>query len=165
MSFNPEILYSVIPPVYALLSAVFSKGEDWFFEKQATRFCRDKNLDLRMVDAFSLIAKSSVALRNYIISLFSGLLSIIIAFHRWPEKLRYFGVLLVIASFLIFFNRWIWRIFSLEPYEIAEKKVPKRKPKFGEFAFHNYIYAELFTRQQICFNIFLIIIILIGQLL
>jgi hypothetical protein len=90
--------------------------------------------------------------------LLSGFISLLIAFHQWPSCCRFITLILVSAWCAIFFKSLLFKIFSLELDEF-HSKVPKKS------GFKNYTWTHLFTRQQIMFNIFLILLIIIGHVI
>jgi len=99
-----ELLYSLIPPFFSLSAIALSKWEKDYFDYKAEQLCRAKGLDLRMSDFLGHIAKSSNALKNYMVNVSSGILSIAIAFHKWPSPYQYCAALSVLVVFFTFIS-------------------------------------------------------------
>jgi hypothetical protein len=154
----------LIAPAFALISILVGAGESFYIRKQADRLCKDKGIDSALAPYFAIVAESAVVLRNLVTCIVSGLLSIVVAFKTWPESYRFFGVLIVICAFLLFFRGWFWQVLSLDLYQIVSEKVRRRKARSGSL-FRSYTYAQLYRREQIAFNVALIVVIVVGWLL
>jgi hypothetical protein len=159
-----NVLYPLIPPIFALLTIIFSKAENQCFDRQAINICRAKNLPPEMSTFISGIAKSAASLKNHVVTMASGFLSFLIALQKFQDPWRYIMAVIVGVMFLLIFRTWTWKIFSLPLDEISQVKVPKKQNHSGS-AFHDYTYAQMFTRMHLIFNILLIVIILIGHYL
>jgi hypothetical protein len=162
MSYD-EFLYPFIPPVFALLTIIFSKFENQYFDKQAINLSRIKERpeDDRL---FAGIAKSSASFKNHIVTMTSGFLSLVIALGKWPDPWRFYMAAAVILIFLFVFRSWTWKIFSLSLDEISAARMRRKKRAITDPAFQQYTYAELFTKLHLIFNCALMIIIFVGQL-
>lgn len=160
------LLYSVLPPSFVILTIIFAylTKEDQDLQRRATNLCTARTLQPEMGALLAQVAKSSVALKNNITLMSSGFLSLVIVFHKWPGNLRYVAALAVIIPFIILW-RWTSSISSIDLDKITAELVERRKRKPGKPAFHNYTYGQLFTYLNISLNVFLIIMIVTGQLL
>jgi hypothetical protein len=161
---NVELLYPLIPPVFALLTMIFSKAENRYFDIQADNIYKARTLSPDMRPLLGAIAKSSASLKNHIVTLTSCFLSILIALHKWADPWRYLMAVMVGVIFLLIFRSWIWKIFSLRLDEMQDR-VPKKKRHPNDSAFHTYTYAQLFNKFHIAFNITIVFIVLIGYVL
>jgi len=160
-----QILYSLIPPLFSLFITCFSRVENVYFDRRAIALCHARQLNINMSVFIARVAKSSAALKNHMVSIFSGVVSILIAFNEWPSQWRYMAAIIVAILLLIFIYGSIWTLFSLHLDEMYGEKVQRKKPRPGKPSHHNYTYEQLSTVQQIVFNISLIFIILLGHYL
>jgi hypothetical protein len=156
--------YALMPPIFALLTIAFSSAESDYFVQQATDLSRTMNRPFYQT-LFTDIAKSASALKNHIVTLISFFLSLLIIFHKWPDPWRYIITDISVVVFLLIFRTWTWRIFSLPLNGISGTSPRKKQRHADDSPFHDYTYAEYFTRLHIIFNIALCIIILTGYLI
>jgi hypothetical protein len=150
-----SLVYSLVPIGFALL--ISAPGEDGYFDKQAKALCVEKKFDASIQPYMAATAKSAVALHNQFETMTSGLLTLVLAFNVWPTGLRYIAVVILVIAYLACFRTWIWRIFSLDLYEITTSRPQKKGTRFATHTF-----AQLFKVQQFVFNIFGAAVITLG---
>jgi len=134
-----------------------SRGADGYIERQSGVFCKLKGFS-RPEDPghIAVFALSAVALKDHAITLLSGLATVFIVFHDWPPQLQYYGAGAAILLFIIYIANWFWQMMSLNLFEIIDAKV---RAKAGH---RSYTYAQLFTVQQVVFNLLLVILVGVG---
>jgi hypothetical protein len=115
-----------VPIGFALL--ISTPGEDDYFDRQARTLCIEKKFEASIQPYMSATAKSAVVLHNQFETMTCGLLTLVLAFNVWPTGLRYIAVLMLVIAYLACFRRWIWRIFSLDLYEITSSRPQKKEP-------------------------------------
>lgn len=152
-----RLLSGLFPPVFALTIMWVSRGADAYIERQSGTFCAAKGFsgagDAGKIAAFAL---SAVALKDHVITLLSGLATVVILFHDWPTRFQYYGAGAAIVLFIIYIGNWFWQVMSLNLDEIVDAKV---RAKAGN---RSYTYAQLFTVQQMIFNVLLMILVWVG---
>jgi hypothetical protein len=152
-----KLVTGLFPPVFTLAIMWLSRGADSYVRRQSEIFCTINAFtiagDAQKIAAFAL---SAVALKDHIITLLSGVATMVIIFHDWPQKYQYYGTGLAVLLFVIYLANWFWQVMSLDMAEIVGAKVRTRSGN------RSYTYAQLFTVQQTVFNALLIVLVLIG---
>ncbi len=161
-----EIFLSIIPPVFAILTALFSSTSQFIYiEKKISIIVSAEGLDQNIGELLKNTSIASITLLNFITTSFSCLLSIIIIFLKLPKGVFLLCSVIIILLALTVFQRWIWDLFSLRLDEISTIKPCKRKATAGEQAFYKHTYAQLFNRRQYYFNMVIILIIVAGYII
>jgi hypothetical protein len=179
-----ELAYDVSPQLLALLLVFFSPSVESFINTKAAGLCEELTLKglfekampiddrdpnaakVREAEATAFVTRctqyvthfavSAIALSDQFASILSFFFGVALIFHTWPAALAYPLALASLALFGICFWRFFYNIGSLKLHEISTDKVP------GRSAPKRYTWATLFQRQQILFNVLLIVIIAIG---
>lgn len=152
-----EFFFSIIPPIFAILTIISENYSSKYLEEKINDLVGLDGLTPETGQLLKLVSMSSVALVNFVTTIFSCLLSIIIIFLRFPKG---YSVLLVLIFFV--YQRWIWETFSLRIDEISGQCPPKKNAKNGEDAHEKITYAQLLSRRQCYLNFFIIVLIAVG---
>ena len=160
-----DFFLSIIPPTFAILTALCSSSaQSGYLKKSISDIIQRDGIDSKIEDLLRHVSNSSVTLVSFVTTIFSCLLSLIIIFLQFPKEYSILCGASIFVVIVLVFQRWIWEIFSLHLDEISRKTPKKSKATSGREAFHKLTYAQLFTRRQYYFNMFIITLMLIGFL-